>query len=330
MRRLLLLALVLFILSPAAMAAETRTFFAMDTYMSISAPSADEGLIDRCISEVEYIESLISVTDTSSEIYRLNYSGETDASAHTLALLEFALSMCEATGGALDITMYPVVRAWGFTSGEYRIPAGSELTALLRCVDYTGITVDGSRIMIPEGSMVDLGSVGKGYASDVIADMLRSGGVDSALIDLGGNIYCIGTKENGAKWTIGLRDPMGGDYLGVVSVSDCAVVTSGCYERYFEQDGVRYGHIFDPVTGCPADNGLISVTIIGKSGAVCDALSTALYVMGPDAAADYLSAQDDADAILVRSDGSLMITADLKGIFTPLGKYEHSEVEWIK
>ena len=330
MKRFLCMLIVLIFSICSASASGTCSFFAMDTYMFISASGANEKLLDECEAAIVEFAGLISVTDIESEIYALNASGNAEVSDEVIDILEFALGMCEDTSGSLDITMYPVVRAWGFTTGEYRIPDEGELIDLLGNVDYTAVSIEGNTVTLSEGSMLDLGSVAKGYASDIIAGMLREGGIDSALIDLGGNIYCLGTKSDGSSWNVGLRDPLGGEYLGVVSVKDCAVVTSGCYERYFEQDGVRYGHIFDPETGCPADNGLISVTVIGKSGAVCDALSTALYVMGPEGAAEYLRNHKDVDAILVCDDGRLIITEGISKLFTPLGTFEHSEMELIK
>ncbi len=330
MKRCIAIILMLVICCGSALAAETRTFFAMDTYMTITAPSADEGLIDECVSQVLSLESQISVTRPGSAVYTLNAEGSAVFEGDAPDILEFALDACEMTGGALDITMYPVIREWGFTTGEYSVPEHETVEFLLSRTGYGCVSVDGGTVSLPEGYMIDLGSVAKGYASDMVAGTLRAGGVKSALIDLGGNIYCIGTKEDGSLWRIGLRDPLSEGYIGVVSVSDRAVVTSGCYERYFEEDGVRYGHIFDPATGYPADNGLISVTVIGESGAMCDALSTALYVMGPDAAAEYLAMHTDIEAVMVRDDGSLIITEGLKAAFIPMGGYENAETEWIR
>jgi len=330
MKKLLCIVLAMLCMCSAAFAAETRMFFAMDTYMSISAPDAPEALVDECVAAINGLEADISVTDPGSGIYALNSGGSAALDGHSLRLTEFALEMCALTGGALDITMYPVVRAWGFTTGEYTVPETEEIAALLSCTGYSYVTVKNGCITLPEGFMLDLGSVAKGYASDIAADMLRAGGVKSALIDLGGNIYCVGAKQDGSLWRVALRDPAGEGYLGVVAVSDCAVVSSGCYERYFEKDGVRYGHIFDPATGRPADNGLISVTVIGKSGAECDALSTALYVMGPEKAAGFLAGQDAVDAVLVREDGTLIITEGLADVFTPMGAYAQSDIEWVK
>lgn len=330
MRKIILLLLVALLCGTGAFAAETRTFFAMDTYMSVTAPDADDALIDDCVAAVEDIACRIAVTEPTSEIYLLNSTGRAQLSAEVTDIVLFALDMCENTGGALDITMYPVIRAWGFTTGEYRVPDSAEIAAILENTGYDSIVINGHDISLPDGFMIDLGSVAKGYASDVIADMLRAENVESALIDLGGNIYCLGAKPDGSCWNIGLRDPEGNDYLGVVQVKDSAVVTSGCYERFFEQDGVRYGHIFDPSSGRPAENGFISVTVIGENGAECDALSTAFYVMGPESATEYLMANDDIDAVMVCADGRLMATDGLRGSFIPMGRYSDIEIIWIK
>ena len=169
---------------------------------------------------------------------------------------------------------------------------------------------------LPDGVEVDLGSVAKGYAGDVLTGLLKANGVKSALLDLGGNIQTVGTKPDGSSWRIGVRDPEDENgYIGVVSVSDKAVVTSGGYERYFEQDGVRYWHILDPETGAPARSGLASVTVVGDSGLLCDALSTALFVMGLDRALEHWRTYRDFEAVFVCEDGSVTVTAGLEDSF---------------
>jgi hypothetical protein len=160
------------------------------------------------------------------------------------------------------------------------------------------------------------------------ANLLRAGGVATGLIDFGGNIYAIGAKEDGSAWRVGIRNPENlEDYCAVIAVKDRAVVTSGSYERYFEQDGVRYGHIFDPATGRPAQSGLESVTVIGTDGALCDALSTALFVMGPERACSWLADQRDVEAVLIGE--RFWVTEGLKDSFAPYGAYAGKVVEWI-
>lgn len=307
------------------------TFFAMDTVMNINVPDADDALLNQCAARVDEMERLWSVTDETSEIARLNANGEAAISPDTEAILSFALNMCVDTDGALDITMYPISRAWGFTTGEYRVPTQKEIDTLLADVDYRRVNVSDGTTSIDAGCMVDLGSVAKGWATNELVQLLEDAGIKSGLLDLGGNIYCIGSKSGGAKWKIALKDPLGDEYCAALEVSDCAVVTSGCYERYFvAEDGTTYGHIFDPATGRPVDNGMLSVTVIGRDAAMCDALSTALFVMGRDKAIDYISRYPELNAVLVCDDEKIYATDGIRDSFTPMGDYVNWEMCWIE
>ena len=324
MRRWLALCLALVLLSgctPApGQAAQTveRTFFAMDTVMNVRIyTGGSEALLDAAEDRVRELEGLLSVTDENSEIYALNRDGTAALSGDAAGLLANALDMCARTGGTLDVTVYPVLRAWGFTTGEYTVPDRETIEELLTRVDYTQVTLDeaAGTAALPDGVKIDLGSVAKGNTGDTLAGLLKSRGVESALLDLGGNIQAIGAKPDGTPWRIGVQDPEGDGYIGVVSVSDKAVVTSGGYERYFEQDGVRYWHIIDPATGTPARSGLASVTVIGDSGLLCDALSTALFVMGLDGALAHWWEYRDFEAVFIADDGSVTVTAGLEDSF---------------
>ena len=171
---------------------------------------------------------------------------------------------------------------------------------------------------IPDGVEIDLGSVAKGFTGDVLTGLLKEYGVESAMLDLGGNIQTVGLKPDGSLWRVGVQDPDGDGILGVVEAAELAVITSGGYERYFEQDGVRYWHIIDPDTGAPARSGLASVTVAGESGAVCDALSTALFVMGRESAVAFWRQYRDElrfELVLVDDDGSVTVTAGLEDSF---------------
>lgn len=329
MRTITIIVCLFFMLAGVA-SAEPVTFLAMDTAMTLSAPGADAALMEKCVARVRELEGLFSVTNPESEISRLNREGCAALSEDSLEITDFALKMCADTGGALNIAMYPVARLWGFTTGEYRVPGDAEIAALLENTDYRAIALEDGTARAPEGVMIDLGSVAKGYASDALAEILRENGVETALLDLGGNIYCLGAKADGSPWRVGIRSPIGEGYCGALEVVDSAVVTSGNYERYFEMDGVRYGHIFDPETGRPAESGMLSVTVTAESGALCDALSTALYVMGPERAAEYLRGRDDVEAVLATEDGRLVITQGLRERFSPMGDFEKWDVEWIE
>ena len=280
------------------------TFFAMDTVMDFTI-YGESGLIDQSESLIASLESLVSVTDANSELYAINQTGSGTLTGKASSLMEQALEICRRTDGALDLSIYPIVRVWGFTTGSYQVPDEAEIQALLPLVDYRKIQYDAATgtVTLPEGMEIDLGSVAKGYAGQLAAQMLREHGVQSALLNLGGNVQTVGAKPDGSPWQIGIKDPQGEDAMMVLSVEDQAVVTSGGYERYFEQDGQTYWHIMDPSTGHPADSGLISVTIVGDEGVVCDGLSTALFVMGLEKAADLWAQSGDFEAVFVTASG---------------------------
>lgn len=303
---------------PAPMEAKTSKLFAMDTVMDLSVYTKDDNLLKEAANLVSQLEHTLSTTDSNSEIYTANASGSASLSDSTAQLLERALGFCEETDGALDISIYPVVRAWGFTTNTYQIPDQSELDALLEHVDYTKIVYspDEQTVSLPEGMEIDLGSVAKGYTSDRLIQLFRENGVTSALLNLGGNVQTLGTKPDGSLWRIGIQDPLGDSYLGVLSTADQAVITSGGYERFFEaEDGTIYWHIIDPETGYPARNGLISATAIGPEGVYCDALSTSLFIMGPEKAADFWREHRDFETILVTEQNEVLISPGLAGSF---------------
>ena len=307
------------------------TFFAMDTVMDFTI-YGESGLIDQSESLIASLESLVSVTDANSELYAINQTGSGTLTGKASSLMEQALEICRRTDGALDLSIYPIVRAWGFTTGSYQVPDEAEIQALLPLVDYRKIQYDAATgtVTLPEGMEIDLGSVAKGYAGQLVAQMLRDNGVESALLNLGGNVQTVGAKPDGSPWQIGIKDPQGEDAMMVLSVEDQAVVTSGGYERYFEQDGQTYWHIMDPSTGHPADSGLISVTIVGDEGVVCDGLSTALFVMGLEKAADLWAQSCDFEAVFVTASGEVYITEGLRDRFALTEQYADTPVSVIE
>ena len=307
------------------------TFFAMDTVMDFTI-YGESGLIDQSESLIASLESLVSVTDTGSELYAINQTGSGTLTGKASSLMEQALEICRRTDGALDLSIYPIVRAWGFTTGSYQVPDEAEIQALLPLVDYRKIQYDAADgdVTLPEGMKIDLGSVAKGYAGQLVAQMLREHGVQSALLNLGGNVQTVGAKPDGSPWQIGIKDPQGEDAMMVLSVEDQAVVTSGGYERYFEQDGQTYWHIMDPSTGHPADSGLISVTIVGDEGVVCDGLSTALFVMGLEKAADLWAQSGDFEAVFATASGEVYITEGLRDRFALTEQYADTPVSVIE
>lgn len=315
------------------MTAYSESFFAMDTYLTFTAYGANaEHALRQAEDRVAELEALWSVTDPGSDIYKVNHSGgqPVAVSDETEELVSFALEMAEDTNGALEPTIYPVLTAWGFTTEENRVPAENEIAELRECVGYDRVHMENRTLSLEAGTMLDLGAVGKGYAGDEVVQILKENGVSSALLDIGGNIQAIGTKPDGSDWRVGLKDPFSGGVLGVIRVTDEAVVTSGSYERYFiGEDGKRYGHIIDPATGYPVDNGMASVTVIAGEGKRCDALSTALFVMGRERAEDYWRQHGDFDMILVMEDRNLFVTEGIRDRFSLQSEYSDMTVSVI-
>jgi len=292
-------------------------FMAMDTFMHFTI-YGDSSTAVQAQEEILSLDRLLSVTDKGSEVYAINHrTAQTSTlSPELTALLEQTLILARQTQGAFDPTVYPVVRAWGFTSGTYQVPEQEDLDRLLPLVDHTAPLLEGNALTLPNDVQLDFGGIAKGWAGDRAAQLLRGAGVTSAILRLGGNIHTIGTKPDGSLWNVGIEDPDSGGTLGTVSVADLAVVTSGSYQRFFTANGQTYHHIIDPSIGRPADSGLTSVTVVGKHGTRCDALSTALFVMGLEDATQFWRDYRDFEAVFVSEDGSVSITAGLEDSFT--------------
>lgn len=315
-------------------APQVSSFFAMDTYMKITAygDNAEEAL-SQAEERIMTLEKLWSVTDENSEIYAVNHNNgnPVTVSLETAELLRFSLTVSDMTNGALDCTMYPVQAEWGFTTGDYKIPSDDSITTLLANTGYEKIDLDGQNITIPENMQVDLGAVGKGYTGDLVVDILKEHGISHALLDLGGNVQTLGTKPDGTNWKLGLRSPFDEGSFATLEVSDCAVITSGGYERYFiGEDGETYWHILDPETGRPAHSGLISATIVGEEGRLCDALSTSVFVMGLDKAESLWKQHDDFEMVLVTEDGNIYVTEGLEEQFSLNNLYGNLQVEVVR
>lgn len=305
--------------------AYSKSFFAMDTYMTFTVYDEDakraQSALRQAQEEIGRLEALWSVTDADSDIYAVNHGGGRPVAVQeeTAQTILFALEMAQDTEGALEPTLYPVLTAWGFTTEENRIPSTEQINKLLGQVGYDRVLVAGKQITLGEGMMFDLGAVGKGCAGDRVVQVMEERGITSALLDIGGNVQAVGSKPDGSDWRLGLRSPFGEGIFGTLRISDLAVVTSGNYERYFiGEDGVRYGHIINPATGYPVNNGLASVTVIAKEGKLCDALSTSLFVMGLEDAVAYWKEhreEQEFDVILVTEDRKIYLTQEIKDRF---------------
>ena len=326
------------------------TFMTMTAY----GPGA-EAALEQGEAEIRRLDSLFSTGKPDSELGRLNqWSQELEAGAgdaarterpgeaedaaesedtglpgqfrlseEAFALLERAMELSREMEGAFDPAVYPLMRLWGFAGkeGEERTPAkpeDREIRALLPLCRPENVVLrpenHALEVTVP-GTMLDLGGAVKGYASARLMELFREQGVSSALVNLGGNVQVLGTKPDGSLWRIGIEDPEREGNIAALSLTDTAAVTSGGYERGFEEDGRRYHHLLDPETGYPAEGGLLSVTVLTPDGALADMLSTALFVMGRERAEAFIArraADWQFEAVLVTEDRELLATEGLR------------------
>nr|WP_326165566.1 FAD:protein FMN transferase [uncultured Oscillibacter sp.] len=306
-------------------AQESIQVIAMDTAMLITtygerSPAAAYAAEDV----IRDLEAKLSRTDPDSAVSRLNASGTLeDPEADLLSVLRQAGRYHRETQGAFDITVAPVVAAWGFAGGEEeRVPGEAELRELLKRVDGSAVKAEDGAVTLGPGQSVDLGAITKGYAADRLTQVFNEYEVPRALAELGGNVLAWGDRPDGTPWRVGIQDPARPDdrdaLVGVLELVDSFAVTSGSYQRYFEEGGERYHHIIDPATGRPADSGLTSVTVVAGTGAgngaMCDAYSTALFIMGAEKALEFWRSQLDGtlfSLVLVTEDGRVIVADEI-------------------
>lgn len=316
-----ILALILIcslLLGGCAPQSEQRHFFAMDTVMTLQLVGAEEQTFAACEQAVRELEQKCSVTLPESELSLLNRQGEAALSADVAAILEAGLRIHRQTQGAFSLSLYPASRLWGFTEEAQQVPKPEALEAVRPLINDQKIRLggeNGKTVSLEQGMALDLGGIAKGYAADLLSVLLEEQQVEHYFLSLGGNVQVGGGKPDGTPWKIGIADPKGGEYVGVIPLSDGAVVTSGGYQRNFEQDGKIYHHILDPQTLAPAESGLRSVTIVAQSGTLADGLSTALFVMGEQKAMEFCAEQGDFECILITEDDRVVVSEGLKSSF---------------
>ena len=300
-------------------------FFAMDTVMKLRLYGGEEPteVFGTVIRSVSAMENVLSVTKEESAVARLNKGEAVTPSENLRILLEKSIALSERTNGCLDPTIYPLVKLWGFTTGEYRVPEESELQNALKTIGSQHIRFENDMISLKNGAQLDFGAVAKGYAAEVCADLIREAGC-SGILTLGGNIQTVGEKPDGSDWRVGITDPEQpeGSIAALSLQGSNAVVTSGGYQRYFEENGVRYSHIIDPATGYPVQGDLSSVTIVAQSGFLADGLSTALYVMGLEGAIEFWRESDDFEMVLITQEGEIHVSEGLRDRFSCEKEYQ--------
>jgi thiamine biosynthesis lipoprotein len=317
--------LVSFIGAGCAKAAPGRSEFVLGTVCSVNLyKGGTEKIYREIFARLREIEDVMSANLEDSEVEAINKQAgirPVPVREDVLEVIEEALRYADLSGGVFDPTIGPLVKLWGIGSDNARLPSEEEIRAVLPLINWQDLVIDrgaGTAFLKRPGMSLDLGGIAKGYAADEVIRILRKTRVRGAIIDLGGNVFAYGEKEGRQPWRIGVQNPQEsrGAYLGVLEVRDKTIVTSGVYERFFEDGGRRYHHILSPTHGYPVDSGLLSVTIIAGRSIDADALSTSAFALGWEAGAALVESVDGADAIFVFEDRTVRGTSGAMAGFT--------------
>lgn len=331
-RRILPLLLFLALLSGLTACQKPRTKqsvtgFFFDTVVVMTIYWRDDAPLQAALEQCAYYENLLSKTAEGSDVWRLNHAGGERLAVddETRTIIETALEYAELSGGGFDITIEPCVALWNFTDpAQARLPEPTALAEAVERVDYTLVDVNDDGVKLGAGQTIDLGSIAKGYITGRIAALLKDLGVESGLLNFGGNVQTIGDKPDGTPWNVGIQDPrqLGGRSIAAVPVTDGAMVTSGIYERGFDLDGVRYHHLLNTATGMPIQNDLAGVTVLTDDSLEGDALSTGLFALGAQAGLALAEELPDVEAIFITREGQITYTSGLEGKITLLESAE--------
>lgn len=286
----------------------TYTDMLFDTVIKIQIlDPADESILDGLKKLCEKYDTMLSTTNTDSELYKLNHANGQPftVSSETANLIQEGIHYSELSGGAFDLTIEPVSALWDFKADKPTVPSSDAIAQAVSHVDYTKVDIQDNTVTLedPEAG-IDLGAIAKGYIADQVKTYLKKQGIKHAIINLGGNVDVIGTKPDGSKYNIGIQKPFdeSGEAITSVQLKDQTVVTSGIYERYFKKNGKLYHHILDPRTGYPCENNLYSVSIITDSSTKADALSTTCFLLGYEKGMELIQSMDGVEAIFITDD----------------------------
>jgi thiamine biosynthesis lipoprotein len=290
----------------------TKSDFLLNTVVTINLyDKQDEKLLQECFELIKKYENIYSRTSESSELYALNHGtaphkGLTYQISDELSdIFKYGLYYSKLSGGAFDISVAPLTSLWNFITDEPKLPKQEDILAALPFVNYEYIQLNKKEVTFTkEGVAIDLGAIAKGYIADRLKELLISKGVKSAMINLGGNVLCVGEKPKGIPFHVGIQKPFAGrnETVAVMEINDLSVVSSGIYERCFTLDGVTYHHILDPKTGYPYDNSLVSVTIISNKSMDGDGLSTTCFALGLDKGLELIASLPDTYAVFITKD----------------------------
>lgn len=301
----------------------SKTTLQFGTVIQITVfDQADAPALEKVLAHMKVLEDELSTSVETSNISVFNGAGSGEAvklTDHAKAVIDRGLHYSELSGGMFDITIEPLVDLWGIGQDDAQVPGDAALQDAIDLVDYKLLNYDfeaGTLTKLKDGVKIDLGGIAKGYAADEAARILRENGVTKALINLGGNVYALGNKD-GQPWKVGVQNPLDaqGTMVGIVEVENTAVITSGVYERYFEEDGIRYHHILDPNSGYPINNEILGISIITDKAMDGDALSTVVYTKGLEAGMDFVESLEGVEAIFVSRDKAIYLSSGAAEIF---------------
>lgn len=296
----------------------SQTEIFMGTPISITLyDGGNQKILDKVFEKIVEIEDLVSINKENTEITKLNESAGVEKvklSNLSYDILKKGIEYSKLSNGSYDITIGPLVKLWSIGLEGAKVPSKDEINEAIGYIDYNNIEINDST---KEGMEVDLGSIAKGYAADEVVKILKQEGIRSAIIDLGGNIYALGSKNSDNNWNVGIQDPFSdrGKVIGAVEVFDKTVVTSGIYERFIEEDGVRYHHILNPKTGYPYETDIAGVSIIADNSIDADALSTLTFTKGVKEGLKFVENLDNVDAIFITNDKKIYLTENIKDNF---------------
>lgn len=301
-----------------------KEFYALGTIIRLRVYGNNgEKAIEEAIERLNIIENKMSVFNKFSEVSMINKKAgvsSQEVSKDTYFVIKKAVEYSRLSEGTFDPTIKPVVSLWRIGSDNPRIPSKSEIAENLKLVNYEDIVMsekDNSIGLKHAKQAIDIGGIAKGYAADEVKKVLKNHKIKSALIDLGGNIFALGKKPDKTLWNVGIQNPFNsrGQHIGVISVENKSIVTSGNYERYFTKDGKIYHHIIDPKTGYPSESEIISATIISDYSIDGDGLSTGVYIMGLEKSIQLIESLEGIDAIFITKNKEVYITSGIKDNF---------------
>ena len=299
----------------------SQSAFYLNTVVTITLyDGSDPALITECFDLCHHYEQEFSRTLETSTLYRLNHEtvAERQLSKDLQSLIATGLSYYERSNGLFDITVAPLSDLWQFSSENPSVPDTTVLHEVLKHVGASKLSLNGDTLHYEDSSVqLDLGGIAKGYIADRLKEYLIDRGVTSALIDLGGNILCVGAKPDGSPFRVGIREPFApqGTSIAVAAVSDLSVVTSGIYERCFTEEDILYHHLLDPKTGYPFNSGLNSVSIISKASVDGDALSTVCFALGTEKGMELINSMPDVYAVFVTENNELVYSEGAETFF---------------